>query len=194
MALSALQHDFATSQECLQHTLENNQTTERLMNQLTLLLRKAGVKPLQQCREQAHDLAQCCLMLALRRMDRYDAARGEPGGWLYGIAVNVVRDYLKKRRRLPIQWPVTEQSFEYLLHYQDEPFSEIPTREFLSMIRQSFSLADQRLIQLHYLDERSPAEIAELLNIKPGAVRTRLTRLRKNLRSLGQRSLQECSS
>jgi RNA polymerase sigma factor (sigma-70 family) len=95
---------------------------------------------------------------------------------------------------LPIQWPVVEESFDYLLHYQDEPFHERPTREFLAVIRQKFSLADQRLIQLHYLEERSPPEIAELLNIKQGAVRTRLTRLRKNLRSLGQRSFQECSS
>jgi DNA-directed RNA polymerase specialized sigma24 family protein len=90
MALTATQRDFATSQECLQHTLASSQTTERLMNQLTLLLRKAGVKPLQHCREQARDLAQSCLILALRRMDRYDVARGEPGGWLYGIAVNVI--------------------------------------------------------------------------------------------------------
>jgi RNA polymerase sigma factor (sigma-70 family) len=193
MDLMAASSDVSQCTEILQHTLEDSQTTSRLLTQIIVLLRKAGVRHLAECREHARDLAQNAIAQALRHQDRYDARRGDPGGWLYGIAVNVVRDFIRKQRRLPIQWPVHDKSFEYLLQH-DTSYDELPSLIDMVDILDQFNSADQNLIQLYFLEQRSHHEIAEMLQIKVGTLRTRLTRLRRHLRDVGRRTLLENAS
>jgi RNA polymerase sigma factor (sigma-70 family) len=193
MELLAAAPDVSHCTEILQHTLEDTRTSERLLTQITVMLRKAGMRQLAECREHAHDLAQSSIAQAWDHRFRYDASRGEPGGWLYGIAVNVVRDFLKKRRKLPIQWPLHDKSFEYLLEDATRD-DELPPPIDIVDILDRFSATDQELIQLFFLEQRSQLEIAELLNIKAGTLRTRLTRLRHHLREVGRRTLRERAS
>lgn len=193
MDLLAAAPDASLCTELLQHTLEDSRTTERLLTQIYVMLRKAGIRQLVDCREHAHDLAQSSIAQAWWHRDRYDASRGEPGGWLYGIAVNVVRDFLKKRKKLPIQWPLHDKSFEHLLE-DDGGHDDLPSPIDIVEILDQFSTSDQELIQLFFLEQRSQLEIAEQLQIKSGTLRTRLTRLRRHLREYGRRTLRERAS
>jgi RNA polymerase sigma factor (sigma-70 family) len=105
----------------------------------------------------------------------------------------VVRDFLKKRRRLPIQWPLHDKSFEHLLEAVPGE-DDLPPPIDIVEILDRFSVVDQELIQLFFLEQRSQLEIADMLHIKAGTLRTRLTRLRRHLREVGRRTLRERAS
>jgi RNA polymerase sigma factor (sigma-70 family) len=52
-------------------------------------------------RHQAEDLTSAICERALGRMDQYDPDRGGMDAWMFGIASNMVRNYLRRQRRRP---------------------------------------------------------------------------------------------
>lgn len=95
----------------------------------------------------------------------------EPGAWLTRVLVNGCRSRLRSAWRrvgpLPENLPV-------------------PGPEEREEIEELFSLPpeDRAILHLFYYEDRTTDEIARLLDVRPGTVRSRLTRARKRLRKL----------
>ena len=132
----------------------------------------------------AEDVTSETFLKAFQSAHRYDPARGEPRTWIFRIAQNSLRDYLRRSRvrrhvslggmrDLACQAPSPE---ERLLWEEEvgrllEAVAELPER-------------DREVVSLRYGSGLETAEVAEVLGIKEAAVRTRLWRALGRLRDL----------
>jgi RNA polymerase sigma factor (sigma-70 family) len=105
----------------------------------------------------------------LRDLDRF-------GGWLCGIAVNLAKMRLRRgavgRRALALAGSGAAVAVD-------------EDRELLELVREAVELlspGQRDVVLMHYVDDLSCEEIANLLGTTPGAVRVRLHRARASLR------------
>jgi RNA polymerase sigma-70 factor (ECF subfamily) len=122
----------------------------------------------------AEELTQDAFIEAHRRWDTirtYD----DPGAWVRKVAVNKARSWGRRR---------SAEARAYAKHagrQRDLP-AELPesAAEFWSVVR---SLPDRqaKIVALHYLDDRPVDDIARMLDITPGTVKTQLHRARSTL-------------
>ncbi|RNB86329.1 sigma-70 family RNA polymerase sigma factor [Brevibacillus panacihumi] len=142
-------------------------------------------------RSLAEDLTQDVFVKVYRNLPRF---RHESSlhTWLYRIAVNECKGYLRSwsvRHILPQSWIRDESdvSAERLVMEQAE-------RDQLVQAVLALPPAHRQVIALHYYADLSMAEMAEVLGIKEGAVRTRLHRARQHLKQrLGEEDAWEWS-
>jgi RNA polymerase sigma-70 factor, ECF subfamily len=132
--------------------------------------------------EEARDLAQDVLIRLHKGLHRYK--EGNFQGWLYRTTVNAFRDRLRKRKRLRED------------ELPDEPpgmrtgvvVEEAVARHELSTVVQKALVRlppeYREAVVLRDLEGRSYDEIAEILDIPPGTVRSRIHRGREQLREL----------
>lgn len=112
--------------------------------------------------------------------------------WVYTIAARVRDDELRRRYRLPKH--AAEQELDRLgSDPADSPHAELAGEQRAQVVREAIEQlpASQRtVIHLHRFEGLTFAEIAEVLNVKEGAVRVRAFRayeaLRERLRPLVQ--------
>jgi len=132
-------------------------------------------------RTDAEDAAQETFVRAYQSLSRYDARRSF-GPWLRGIAANVCLQLLRRRSlRSGRQVSLDAGPFEPAAPEEPE-VSPLADRAVAALRR----LADTyRLpLTLFYLEDASVTEVAEALDISPGAVRVRLHRGRDKLRQM----------
>lgn len=126
------------------------------------------------CREpaDAEDALQTTFLIAIRKAQTFDGARPlEP--WLFGILVGEARNAARRARVRRGGW-VEEPPSE-----AEGPNATAERRELVEILRRHADAlpADQRQVVLLQLQHGlAPAEIAEVLGVKPGAVRMRLHR------------------
>ena len=107
----------------------------------------------------------------LRFLERAPADLENPGAWLTRVLVNGCRSRLRLAWRrvgplpetLPAPGPEERQELEELFSLPPE---------------------DRAVIHLHYYEGYSTGEIARMLGLRPGTVRSRLSRAREKLRRL----------
>lgn len=123
----------------------------------------------------AEDLVQETFLRAWRHANRFDRNRGTARTWLFAIMRNLLIDVARKHARRPRtaelvdQWPATDD-VEVLL-------DSLTAAAALHRLT-----ADHQQVILHsYVAQRPTAEIAELLGIPAGTVRSRLFYARKAL-------------
>jgi RNA polymerase sigma-70 factor (ECF subfamily) len=147
---------------------------------LALFLRR-GVAP-----EVAADLAAETFARALSARRTFDSARGEPRGWLTGIARHVVADSLRRgrvedagRRKLGLE----------RLHIDDEAIARIEALTHTGALAALDGLPQDQQVAVRgrVLGEADYDELASALGCSPSVVRKRVSR---GLRALRER-LQE---
>lgn len=124
-------------------------------------------------RAAAEEIAQDAFAVAHRRW-RDVAAFDDPGAWVRRVAANRARSHwrrraaearallrLQGRRSLPVELPVS-------------------SADFWSAVR-SLPRTQAIVAALHYFDDRSVADIAAVLDISEGTVKTHLSRARRTL-------------
>jgi RNA polymerase sigma-70 factor (ECF subfamily) len=89
--------------------------------------------------------------------------------WLYQIAINTGRDYLRAHRRAP----AVEEEYVELLSPERRA-----VREGLLEIKSE----EREILVLHYYEGQSIEEISEILSAPQGTVKSRLFEARKDLR------------
>jgi RNA polymerase sigma factor (sigma-70 family) len=113
-----------------------------------------------------------------RRSSRYDARRGSPRAWLFGIARNAALDELRRRKRAA----ATEIPAPPPPPGPDEAAELAAERDAVRLALSTLPATDRELIALKYHADLSHAEIAAVLGITPSNAGTLLHRAMTKLR------------
>ncbi len=98
--------------------------------------------------------------------------------WLYRIAINEIRQhYRQNQRTMKIEKKI---SFNELPN--DAEDIEKPDYHIVYEAMQSLKPAEQDLLSLRYFEKKKFQEIAEILNVKEGALKVRMHRIMNKLR------------
>lgn len=128
----------------------------------------------------AEDLAQEAFVKAYENIGRFRA--GEPfGPWIYRIVTNVALDVVKHRSR------IRQEELADATPAERRDNADLPARqrELAGRIDRALdSLPEmQRVVtRLHLVEEFSHSEIASMMNLSEGTVRSHLSLARKKLR------------
>jgi RNA polymerase sigma-70 factor (ECF subfamily) len=131
----------------------------------------------------AEDIVADTFVRAIGAARRYDEARGGPRGWLLAIARNLVHDC---RRRSRVRRYVAIGTLGDLVEDGPSPEERLLRREEVGRLLDALgtlSDSDRELVSLRYGSGLDGSEVAELLGISDGMVRTRLWRALKRLKA-----------
>jgi RNA polymerase sigma-70 factor (ECF subfamily) len=151
--------------------------------------------------EDARDAVQDAFLSAFRGIHRFEGS-AQLSTWLHRIVVNASLMKLRTRRRKP------EQSIEDLLpgyledgHFERpaspwrtddlDPAEQAELRDLVLRNIHSLPEGHRNVLLLRDIEGLDTEEAAELLEISPGAVKTRLHRARQALRELLEPHLRE---
>jgi RNA polymerase sigma-70 factor (ECF subfamily) len=138
-----------------------------------------------QNRELAEETAQDIFVKAYQALDTF---RGESkfSTWLYKIAYHKILDAKARGKRFVTikgEWEAglsrefsPEDTWSHLM--QEE------RRKLLGQILQQMEADDRAVLTLHYLQELSLKEVAEIIGLRPETVKVRLYRARKRMKAL----------
>lgn len=132
------------------------------------------------CRNEAdrQDLVQDMMIQVWRGLPRYNSSY-PLSTWLYRVALNTaISFYRRQRRTIQASLPVLDVS---LLLTDDGVDPQQAQLKLLELFITSLNDLDKALILL-YLDEKSYAEIAQIMGISVSNVGTKLGRIREKLR------------
>ena len=136
-------------------------------------------------REDTDDVVQEIFLKAYLALPKF---RGDArfSTWVYRIAVNHCRDYLKRGGPLPVELKeeqIADTPAPGDREWQDK-FQEIREKrasEELQTLLSQLPEKHRRILVMRELEGMSYDEIGEVLQIRPGTVRSRLNRARANL-------------
>lgn len=136
-------------------------------------------------RDVADDLAQEAFIKAYYALSRFQSRSGF-GTWLYRIAINHVRDYLRKKSRM------TQISIENIKESsilqedktmkEEKESTEEQRKRLVHQSIRSLPEKHQVILSLRDIQGFSYEEISKILKISPGTVDSRIHRARKMLR------------
>ncbi len=142
--------------------------------------------------EDAPDAVQEAFISAFRSIDRFEG-QARLSTWLHRIVVNAALMKLRTRRRKPEQ-PIDDllPSFEADGQRREpgapwQPAERLEQRELRRLVRENIAKLPETyrtVLVLRDIEELDTAEVAELLEVNVGVVKTRLHRARQALRTL----------
>lgn len=133
----------------------------------------------------ADDLVAETFLQAWRERTRYNASRGTPRAWLYGIATNLLRNHTRSEVR-----GLRALAREHARSVRSDPPDDVATARVdaaneagkLAAALARLRVVERDVLLLVALAEFTPAEAAEALGINVTTARTRLHRARQTLR------------
>jgi RNA polymerase sigma-70 factor (ECF subfamily) len=135
----------------------------------------------------ADDLAGDVFVAAFTQRDRFDSARGSVRGWLYGIATNLFRNHARSAtRRVRAFRRAAVEDRENVLSAEAAE-SALWSSQELDRVRRAvacLSEAHREVLVLVAWEGLSYEEVASVLKLEVGTVRSRLSRARSELRRL----------
>ncbi|MDW8060579.1 MAG: sigma-70 family RNA polymerase sigma factor [Thermomicrobium sp.] len=139
-------------------------------------------------REAAADVTQETFLKALQGL-RARRIQGSVRAWLFTIARNAAIDHLRRRRTTPFSQLPTPEGEEWEPEVpasgpEAEPEETARRRELAELVwlaARGLNPADYALLDLSLRHDLTPAELAQVVGMRRGAVNTRLSRLRDAL-------------
>lgn len=135
--------------------------------------------------ENADDIAQETFIRAYFGLPRFKH-KSTFGTWLYRITINLIKDHLRKKERMPklsIE-EVKENPFDQedeVIKREDEKKQD-ERRVFVHRFIRTLPEKYQVILTMRDIHEFSYGEIAKILRLSPGTVDSRLHRARRMLR------------
>jgi RNA polymerase sigma-70 factor (ECF subfamily) len=132
----------------------------------------------------AEDLTAETFLKVVRAAHRFDPARGRPKAWILTVARNVLGDW---RRRVRLRQYVPLGTLHDLVYEAPSPEERLLREEEVGRLLDAVATlgdADRELIGLRYGSGLDTAELAQLLGISEGNVRTRVWRVLGRLRGV----------
>ena len=138
----------------------------------------------------ADELASETFAVAFDVRGRYDPSQPDAGPWLFGIATNLFRRYLRNERRQLNAFaragidPMTDSSGKVELAEVEDRTDAPGEGRRLAGALAKLSDRDREVVLLRVWGELTYQQIAEALAIPVGTVRSRLAHARRRLREL----------
>jgi RNA polymerase sigma-70 factor (ECF subfamily) len=137
-------------------------------------------------RDAADDLAAETFLVAFRKRDRFDPARGSVRPWLYGIATILVGQHRRKEMRRYRALGRASRGVAHSIESHDDRVADAVTAERfgrrLAAALEGLGHGDRDVLLLVALAGLSHKEVALALDIPYGTVGSRLNRSRRKLR------------
>ncbi len=135
--------------------------------------------------EEVADLVAAVFLAVIESAHRYDPARGEPIGWLFGVAANQLR--MQRRGSWRQRGVAVRVAGQRLLEADDVARLEarIDAERLAEEVRRAVARlprGERAVFELVSRDGLTAAEVGVALRISPAAVRVRLSRARAKLR------------
>ena len=133
---------------------------------------------------EATEITQETFISALRSLSSYQEQKSFKA-WLYTIALNHSRSYLRKRKSLTRLGNVLASIFRIETQKQVLPEDAVIQNEKEAILWNSLNQLDERfrtVVVLRYFHELSITEISEILSVNEGTIHSRLHSAREKLR------------
>jgi RNA polymerase sigma-70 factor, ECF subfamily len=143
----------------------------------TLMLRM-GATP-----EQADEIVQECLLSVWRKAHLFNPQGASASGWIFRIARNLRIDYLRSARRAE----ALATDVDLTVLEVERPDTIVTAAQIGARVRAAIArLSPEQLavITLSFLESRPHAEIADMLQVPLGTVKSRIRLAMKRLREL----------
>lgn len=136
--------------------------------------------------QDAEDMTQETFIRAFRALPRFEVREGKNfEGWLYRIAVNACRSRMRRRWYQVLPWPEPAPPLASEPEEQpDRVFMQGEARQEMLAAIDSLGEKHRLVVVLRYYAGLSNEEIAEVLSIPSGTVRSRLHMARKRLKKV----------
>jgi RNA polymerase sigma-70 factor, ECF subfamily len=125
----------------------------------------------------AEDLASETFVVAFARRSTYDLSREDARPWLYGIAVNLLRDYRRAEERRLRAYARVPADFGSA---SDEPGDRLDSSVSAALLELSHE--ERNLILLLTWADLTYEHLADALDLPVGTIRSRVSRVRSKLR------------
>ncbi len=136
-------------------------------------------------RTAADDLAQEIFIKAYYSLPKFQF-KSEFGTWLYRVAVNHIKDYLRKNKKKFAEISLEARGEKDLSagieDFREKKQTEEKRRELVQAALRSLPEKHRIILTLRDIEGLSYEEIASILGLSPGTVDSRLFRARKKLR------------
>lgn len=144
--------------------------------------------------DDAMDLSQETFLRAWRCLDQYQFASAF-STWLYRLCSNICIDFLRRRRRqqtVPLTFEDADGEGQTYAVPDPAPLPEEQvelklTRETLAAAMAQLLPEHRAVLQLRVVNEMSYEQIADVLDIQIGTVKSRLSRARNQLKKILER-------
>ncbi len=137
--------------------------------------------------EHAHDLVSETFLTAFKQRRTYNPATAAVRGWLYGIATNLARRHVRQEvRGLRATARVDGRTEAYQPSHDGSVADRVDAQTMARQIAPAIaelSDGDRDVLLLTSWAELSTVEVADALGIPVGTVRSRLHRIRRQLRT-----------
>ena len=135
----------------------------------------------------AEDLFQQTWMRVIQNIRRFDAKRNFDA-WLFAVARNIAIDYLRRRRPASLEEPLGDDLFvsDALATGTPGPLDQVLRSEKIESVRRALESQPplyREVLTLRFEEEMKLEEIAEVLSVPLGTVKTRLARALERLRT-----------
>ncbi len=135
----------------------------------------------------AQEITQDAFLTAYKKL-RTLKNHNQFAGWLYVIAANLCRDYLKKNR-LPMESldadntnEVDKVSYSRYVAEKQAADADESRREVVKKLLQKLPESERTVMMMHYLGEMTIKSISEFLGVSQNTIKSRLSRARNRLR------------
>ncbi len=135
----------------------------------------------------AQEITQDAFLTAYKKLGTLKNHTQFPG-WLYVIAANLCRDYLKKSR-LPMESldttdanEVDKVSYSQYVAEKQKADADETRREVVKKLLQKLPESERTVMMMHYLGEMTIKSISEFLGVSQNTIKSRLSRARNRLR------------
>lgn len=144
---------------------------------------RLGWAMLQQA-QAAEDVVQETFLRAHKARQRFDPDRASLGTWLYQIALNYCRSYLRRKRLMTIPWLRSTGAAPDVPDARPGPETSALRGEYQRALWeavQKLSVPLREVVTLHYYMGIPAVEIATMLNCPEGTIYSRLHNARRRL-------------
>jgi RNA polymerase sigma-70 factor, ECF subfamily len=141
----------------------------------------------------AEEVTQDVFLKLWNHPDRWDPSLGQFGSWLLAITRNASIDRLRREgRQTTVDWEITDES-EALVVSSDADQPGWYDGQVLRKLLQHLPAEQRRLVELAFYEGYTHSELAELLHLPLGTVKTRLRVAIQRLRILWDETQQPAS-
>ena len=106
--------------------------------------------------------------------------------WAYKILLNTCYSYYAKQKRQSVYLQYFDFATLDISGVVDMKFESSDRRSIIDSLLKKMPYKLSRILKMYFFEGKSQKEIARLENISPGAVRVRMFRAKKYLKTIGQ--------